>query len=294
VALAHAAKRRTIRHAAACASTLLGRRAEGWVGILMYHRVTDRPAGTREPTWNVTPRRFRRQMAGLLSRGYRPWPLRQVIEHGRRRQALPPRVFVVTFDDGYESVHRNAWPILRELGISATVFLPTAYIDRDTPFPFDDWQAAGSSRVPAHAWRLMSVLQCRELAADGLVELGAHTHTHCDFRGQPTELAVDLSRCVEAMQTWFGVEEPTFAFPFGYAGPALADAARRCGVLCALTARERLVDPASDPFDWGRFEVSQADSATTLAACLGGWCDAIRQGRLRKAVSGDFRKGQPA
>ncbi len=43
----------------------------------------------------------------------------------------------VTFDDGFETVYRHAWPVLQELRIPATVFLNTAYLDSPEPFPFD-------------------------------------------------------------------------------------------------------------------------------------------------------------
>jgi peptidoglycan/xylan/chitin deacetylase (PgdA/CDA1 family) len=276
VALKHVAKRQALRHASAWANAVFGRKVHGRIGILMYHRVTEFGDDVCRPTWNVTPQQFRRQMTGLLARGFEPWPLRWVIDRCRLGLAIPPRTFVVTFDDGYESVHRRAWPVLREFGVPATIFLPTAYLGRETPFPFDDWRDAGSSRVPAHAWRLMSTEQCRELATGGLIDLGAHTHTHRDFRNRPAELAADLSRCLEYMRKNFGLSEVSFAFPFGYAEAALANAAKQPGILCGLTAEEKLVDPASDPFAWGRFEVDQADSAETLAACLDGWCDAIR------------------
>src|SRR5262249_14325564 len=101
------------------------------MGILMYHRVAPLPdgKGVRAPTWNVTPSRLREQLSGLLDRGYRPWPLRQALAHSRQGLPLPSTAFVVTFDDGYESVYRHAWPILRALRIPATVFLATAYLD---------------------------------------------------------------------------------------------------------------------------------------------------------------------
>jgi peptidoglycan/xylan/chitin deacetylase (PgdA/CDA1 family) len=191
---------------------------------------------------------------------------------------------VVTFDDGYESVFHYARPVLLELGIPATVFLATAYVDYDGPFPFDDWAEAGSNRVPAHAWRMMSLAQCRELADGKLIELGAHTHTHRDFRGQPADLAADLSQCVAFMRANFGLTEMTFAFPFGYTEPALADAARQAGLLCGLTTREQLVDPAGDPFAWGRFEVDEADTPATIAACLSGWEAVVRYGRPQQVV----------
>lgn len=260
---------------------LLGSRAGGALGILMYHRVTDRWPGVPEPTFNVTPRRFREQLEGLLARGFEPWPLRGVLEHRRAAQPLPERAFVVTFDDGQESVYREAWPVLRELGVPATVFLATAYLDGDAPFPFDDWTARGSPRVPAHAWRPLRGEQCAEMAADGLVELGAHTHTHADFRGRPEEFEQDLVRCVEVLAERFGVSSPSFAFPYGvrklgYTSPALIEAARRTGVTCSLSTEAELADPAGDPFSWGRFEIGDRDSAAAIAARLDGWFDLLR------------------
>src|SRR5262249_44469589 len=141
--------------------------------------------------------------------------LARVLEHQRAARPVPSRVFVVTFDDGHESVYRGAWPVLRSLRVPATVFLATAYLDRDEPFPFDDWTARGARGVPAWAWRPLRSEQCREMAADGLVELGAHTHTHADFRGRPVELEQDLARCVDVLADRFGVSLPSFAFPFG-------------------------------------------------------------------------------
>ena len=250
---------------------LFGRPVDGTCGIFAYHRITQRTVGVPRPTYNTTPRRFRRQMQGLLSGGYRPLALRQVLEYNRAGRPFPPRAFAVTFDDGYENVYHHAWPVLKELGIPATIFVATAYLDGNDPFPFDDWSAAGSQRVPCESWKPLSTAQCAEMLDDGLIELGAHTHTHADFSGRPDALRRDLITSLAVLQRRFGVVNATFAFPFGYAGPALARAAKEAGVLCALTTQSELVTPQSDPFDWGRFPVYATDTATTLAARLDGW-----------------------
>lgn len=270
--------------AAILASAVLGNRTRGRIGILMYHRITERCPDVSTPTWNVTPERFRRQLRGLLARGFQAWPLLSILDHGRRGLPVPPRTFVVTFDDGYESVYVNAWAVLRELSVPATLFLATSFLGSLTPFPFDDWPDAASARVPDHAWRPLTITQCREMAASGLITLGAHTHTHADFRNRPEALEEDLSRCIGFMREQFGTAPLTFAFPYGtsqlgFAGPALAAAAKRTGVVCGLTTDRELVDPASDPFEWGRFEASQRDSAATLAAYLDGWYSVARQAR---------------
>ena len=268
-------------------------RHEAAFGILMYHRVADPVPGASEPTWNVRPARFRRQLAGLLARGYRAWPLSRVLDEHEAGRPVPRDVFVVTVDDGYENNLTRAYPILRELNVPATVFLATAYLDGAGPFPSDDWPDAGSPEVPADSWRPMTTAQCRELAADGLIELGAHTHTHRDFRGAPEELERDLARNREVLAERFGVERPTFAFPYGtrkygFSGPPLSDAARRAGVRCALTTEPQLVMPGDDPFDWGRMTATDDDTAATLAGKLSGWYGFVR-GAWRSARRADAR-----
>ncbi len=145
------------------------------------------------PTWNVTPARFRAQIQGLLARGYRPWPLRKVLAYHDAGQSIPPQTFVVTFDDGYENVYQQAFPVLREHDVPATVFLATAYLDSHGPFPFDDWPCAGAPGVPAETWRPLTTAQCEEMLASGLVELGSHTHVHADFRNRPEDFRRDLA-----------------------------------------------------------------------------------------------------
>lgn len=250
-------------------------------GILMYHRIAPEAPGLPKPTWNVPPERFRAQLAGLLRRGYEAWPLRKVLDWHQYQRPVPRNAFVVTFDDGYDNVFRNAWPVLRELRVPATVFLATAYLNSEQPFPCDDWSLAGSHDVPPSSWRPLTTGQCRAMAADGLIELGTHTHTHADFRNRPQALVDDLRTSLDVLRDKFGLTDATFAFPYGtkhlgFSGPELSSAAREAGVLCSLTTEDELVMPGGDPFDWGRFTAEDTDTAATLSAKLDGWYTAAR------------------
>ena len=187
---------------------LFGSRAGNCLGVLMYHRVADHVPGVDPPTWNITPAAFHEQMSGLLERGFRPWALRRMIEMRDLGQDIPPKTFVVTFDDGHESVYWHAWPVLRRLNVPATVFLATSFLDSQEAFPFDDWSAAGMNWVPVETWRPMTSAQCREMSADGLVELGAHTHTHQDFGTRPQEFASDLAVNVAVLQSQYDRDAP--------------------------------------------------------------------------------------
>jgi peptidoglycan/xylan/chitin deacetylase (PgdA/CDA1 family) len=259
-----------------------GQRVDGAFGILMYHRVTPIAPGLPTPTWNVTPGRFRQQLMGLLRRGFQPWPLREVLEHWGDNRPVPEKTFVVTFDDGYANNYHFAWPVLRELHVPATIFLATAYLDDPRRFPFDDWTAAGAPRAPRESWIPLTTAQCHEMHDDGLIEFGAHTHTHGDFRDDPEKLRRELCDCRSVLRAKFGLNDATFAFPYGtkslgFSGPDLAQAAVEAGMLCSLTTERELVQPGTSPFDWGRFTAEQADTAATLAVKLTGWFEQVRQ-----------------
>ncbi len=264
-------------------------------GILMYHRVTDAVRGYPFPTLNVTPERFRRQLSGLLNRGHQAWPLRRALAAHAAGEVIPRNVFVVTFDDGYANNFTQAFPILQELGIPATIFIATAYLDTNERFPFEDWAPAGSDAVPADSWRPLTTDECHAMIDSGIIELGAHTHTHTAYRHQPEPFREDLLTSMQILRERFGYEDLTFAFPFGkrhhgLAGPTMSPAARQAGVLCSLTTENELVGPDSDPYDWGRFTVCQGDTGATISAKLNGWYSFIRDGwrgiRRRTRVGG--------
>jgi peptidoglycan/xylan/chitin deacetylase (PgdA/CDA1 family) len=224
----------------------------------------------------VTPKRFRTQIGGLLRLGYVPQPLSKVLDWHREGRQIPTNWFVITFDDVYENVYSEAWPFLKEMQVPATLFLATAYLDSTNPFPFDDWRHSGQRGVSERHWKPITTWQCREMLESGLVELGAHTHRHEDFRGRPDELYQDLEICKAELGDRFGIQNPTFAFPYGtrslgFSGPVLADSAKRAGLRCSLTTEDEQVFPNTDPFDWGRFTAEQYDTPRTLAAKLDGW-----------------------
>ena len=92
-----------------------GPREKKAFGILAYHRVCDPPENYPTPTWNVTPDRFERQLAGLLARGWQAWPLRQAIACAERDWPIPRKVFVVTFNYGYANCLLHAAPVFEGL-----------------------------------------------------------------------------------------------------------------------------------------------------------------------------------
>lgn len=254
---------------------MFGDRREDAFGILMYHRVAERTGGVSSPTANVTPRRFREQLRGLLDRGFEAWSLSRILSTRSASLSVPANVFAVTFDDGYQNNLVHALPILEELGVPATVYVATAFLDSNRPFPFDNWDGCRMAGVPAASWKPLTMAECRQLAIHPLIELGAHTHSHGAFVDDAQALVEDLAINLRVLREEFGVERPTFAYPYGAIRSEMVEAVRRLEIASAVTTRAERIRPNADQFTWGRFTADQRDTAATLAAKLAGWYESI-------------------
>lgn len=99
------------------------------VSILTYHHVAeDDPVYPYDPgVADATPAQFRRQME-MLARYGTPIGIDELIR-AVDGAPLPKNPVMVTFDDGYRSCHDVALPILRAVGMRATFFVATGYIN---------------------------------------------------------------------------------------------------------------------------------------------------------------------
>ena len=232
-------------------------------GVLVYHRIVDPVPGLPTPTWNVPPSQFAEQMRGLQARGVRFASVDEVVAGAD--------AVAVTFDDIFGPVVTTALPVLRALGIPSAVFVASAHVGQER-LAFDDW--TGRDHAPVETTRSATRDEIAALVSDPLVEVGAHTHTHGDFRDRPDAFESDLRDNVRWLAE-AGVERPTFAFPYGrtaygYAGGELSRRAQATGVRCGLTTDAEVPGPDADPFAFPRINVYSWDTARTLAAKLTG------------------------
>ncbi len=77
---------------------------------------------------SVSPRRFADHVASLVDLGYRGVSLGEAVAHRGATGWWPERAVVLTFDDGYASFYENAYPLLRHVGLTATVFVVTGHM----------------------------------------------------------------------------------------------------------------------------------------------------------------------
>lgn len=98
--------------------------------ILAYHRIAevrDTPAVDARSV-SATPEGFAQQMKHL-TRFYNVISMPEVLGAAEKSRPLPRRAVLITFDDAYADFTDAAWPILKQLRLPATMFVPTAYPD---------------------------------------------------------------------------------------------------------------------------------------------------------------------
>src|SRR5262249_35549167 len=99
--------------------------------VIMYHGVTAEPLPV--PNWCQLDAAAFAQRIEFLASHYTVLPLLEVVNRLDRKQPLPRRSAVITFDDGFRNVLTPALPVLQRYQLPATVFLVTGLIGTRQP-----------------------------------------------------------------------------------------------------------------------------------------------------------------
>jgi peptidoglycan/xylan/chitin deacetylase (PgdA/CDA1 family) len=91
--------------------------------ILMYHRVLQEPLVP-----GIPPEIFAQQLE-YLHRKFRVIPVSQLVKE-LETKTLKPYSVAITFDDGHEDFYTNAWPILKNYGLPASIYITTGFVDK--------------------------------------------------------------------------------------------------------------------------------------------------------------------
>jgi peptidoglycan/xylan/chitin deacetylase (PgdA/CDA1 family) len=192
------------------------------VPILTYHNLADQAKGRLV----LAGSSFREQMRYLKSHGYRVVSLADFIEFTHLGRQLPQRAVVLTFDDGYRAFKEHAYPILKELGFTATLFIYT------------DWVGTGRGAL---SWN-----DLRELTAAGF-DIQAHSKTHADLRRAAGETEAQYARRMQAeleqpqelFTRHLGRRSQVLAYPFGRWEEGLLPKVKEYGYIAAFSVRRQ-------------------------------------------------------
>lgn len=191
------------------------------VPVLLYHRIDQ----SGDPI-ATSPEIFRRHLRWLKERGWSTIDLNEFSEVVSSGMPFEERSFVITFDDGYESLASTAAPILEEFGYTAVCFAATRFIGKPKE-PNPDPLSAKDAAL------FLTWDQVRNLQSRGVIEFQSHTHTHQDFSEcSQQELQHELTHSRHLLSTELGLPPSYFkhlAWPWGRSTQEWRALARRAG-----------------------------------------------------------------
>jgi len=175
------------------------------LAVLAYHKVGPPGPEAWETWYYVSEQVFADQIATLSACGW------GVIDIGELRTALagsarlPERAALVTFDDGYRSVHEYALPVLQRHASPALLFVPTDFVGRTNEFDSDV-----EPPEPMCSWDELG-----ELSRSG-VAVQSHGKTHRAFSDiSPAERRREVADSKAALEARLGGPVDVFAYPYG-------------------------------------------------------------------------------
>jgi len=222
------------------------------VPVLMYHEVTD--LATTSSPLAVSPEAFADQVAYLHDAGFTALTagtLPAILAGGAGR--LPERPVVVTFDDGYGDFYANAMPLLKQYGLTATVFQTTGWVGLE-----------GTEK---------RMLNWRELAevADAGIEIGAHTCKHPQLDQLPDDLLhEELYASKSLLEDKLGMAVPGLAYPFGYSSRKVRQVARDGGYAYAYAVGNAMTTSSADRFALPRMTVQRGTTIDSFRSMVNG------------------------
>ena len=202
------------------------------IPVLMYHKIgddKDNDAVIREDL-------FREQMKFLKDNGYNPLTMDQLYDYVVNGTAVPEKPVVLTFDDGYADTYSIVYPIMKEYGFAATVFINPG--DVGTRLTWD---------------------QIREMHKNGIT-ISNHGFQHIEM-GQLSEAKQieNITKAQEALAKEVGIKDnPWFCYPYGDKNEFTDAATKKAGIKMSMAMKSGWAHTGDNPYNILRVWVGNA------------------------------------
>ncbi len=207
-------------------------KAQYVVPVIMYHKIDNSSAASR---LSVSPDSFKAQMRFLKNQHYNVVKLEDLAEIIKKNK-IPPKTIAITFDDGYESNYISAFPVLKQLGLDATIFIIPALVGREG---YLTWS------------------QILEMSESGFVAIGSHTMTHPWLPTQPVQkLDQEIKGSKIAIESHLNKEVAVFSYPLGAFNKDVREKVAQAGYKIAVATNPGKKYPKHDIFAMKRLRIS--------------------------------------
>jgi peptidoglycan/xylan/chitin deacetylase (PgdA/CDA1 family) len=217
----------------------------------MYHYISVPPEGADQYRLDLStsPQLFREQLKYLQENGYQTVDLYDLSLAIADKGQLPDKPVIVTVDDGYRDNYENAFPILKELGMTATFFVATEFVDQNNP-------------------NYMTWPMIEEMAQAGM-RIEPHSKTHPDLTGQDRDFIIwEVLGSQETIASHIGSQPRYFAYPSGRYNDEVQQIVEELGFWGAVTTANGNWHGFNDRFEWGRVRMRLTTSPVELGELI--------------------------
>ncbi len=212
--------------------------------VLLYHKIDVPTPDVKVRGAYTAPHIFEKQLAYLVKKKISVVTVSELVEYFKQTGAYPERTLAISFDDGWRDNYRNAFPLLKKYGLTATIYLVADCLGRTTD------QVVAPGEAPREH---MTVDDVREMAAYG-IEFGSHTLSHKLLdRISPEDVEREIVDSKSYFETLLHNQCKTIAYPAGYFTEHAKTAARNAGYLAAFSTTY------GDNASGGMFELNRTE-----------------------------------
>lgn len=202
------------------------------VPVLMYHSI-DYEKGNE---LRVPKEAFREQMSYLKESGYTTLTLDELYDFFINNKPVPNKSIVITFDDGYKDNFENAYPVLKEFGFNATIFVITSTVDANKNY--------------------LTSPQIKELEENG-IDIESHTVNHEQLdKLTYAEQLTTLKNSREYIEKLLGKQKKYTAYPFGKWNDDTIKAVKEAGYSMVFTTESGWGNKSQGIYELHRVYVS--------------------------------------
>lgn len=209
------------------------------VTVLMYHHIQTEQSAKKldQQSLTVTPNYFREHLEYLKANGYTPIFPSDIAKFFDDHIGLPKKPVVITLDDAYEDNYLNAFPILKELNIKATIFTPTGLVTVPNYLNWDEIKTMSSS---------------------GLVYFANHTWSHHSALASLKVLDMEIGTADKQLSNNGLNIDKVFAYPYGKPSNGAEETLTKYGYKLAFTTVHGNIACKGKRFDIPRIRVGNA------------------------------------